>query len=138
MNDTGVIDGKDDLAAARLDAEKSALAKVGELKLPPGWTMQRVGPLLLLVHHTASKLLVTMARETYTDPQQAPLNRPGVYLRYVFSRKDRDPTWIEMRDFLWNDAPWGTPGRDWFMLCVPTAQHVNIHDHAFHWWQVVE
>ena len=108
------------------------------LVIPAGWqTVDRDG-LKTLYRHFPNGLFATFAIETYPGGggrhTLGPCEEPGTFRRIVISRKKMYPAWDEMRDLVRTCGLFDR-SRDIFMVIPPDEEYVNLHPHAFHWWQ---
>ena len=100
----------------------------------PEWTKIDLGGFYGLLRKLPSGLTVTLGDELLPAAPGGLL--PGWWRHMVISREDRHPSWEEMRDFIRSCGMFDS-NREVVMLLPPAVQYVNIHAHAFHWFQLL-
>ena len=111
------------------------------LVIPAGWEkVPEQDGLKMLRRYWPNGMTATFAIEHWHGPERehlGPMEQAGTFRRLVLSFPDRYPTWDEMRDFIRTCGLFDRT-RDVAMIIPPDPEYVNLHNHAFHWWQKVQ
>ncbi len=106
--------------------------------LPDGWEVCET-PVGTMAAWRRFNLQATASHEYYdeADGDDCPPLGFGLYVRIVISRPNRYPDWNEMRDLVYSCGLFDH-SRDVVMLLPPPEKYVNLHNNAFHFFQLKE